>query len=211
MIYITSDTHFGHANIIKYSNRPFRNVKDMDDTLINNINSIVKEDDVLWHLGDFCLAGKSNAMSHIEYYRNRIKCRRIHLIMGNHDPYYHGSPDKQLLNYFESVNSLISTNIFNTSVVFCHYALRVWNKAHHGAIHLYGHSHNMLPEENNLSFDIGVDAIAARFAVNMSPKIVDAPVSFKVLNPQDYRPLSFDEVLAIMNTKSIGNQAIKQN
>ena len=54
MIYFTSDWHLGHANIIKYCERPFKSVSDMDRILIQNYNEIVDQDDTVYFLGDFC-------------------------------------------------------------------------------------------------------------------------------------------------------------
>jgi calcineurin-like phosphoesterase family protein len=53
--FFIADTHLGHKNIIKYCNRPFRLVAHMDDTIIDNINEVVKSNDILYHLGDFAL------------------------------------------------------------------------------------------------------------------------------------------------------------
>jgi calcineurin-like phosphoesterase family protein len=53
MNFFTSDTHYGHANIIKYSSRPFSSVEEMNDALVKKINDKVGVDDCLWHLGDF--------------------------------------------------------------------------------------------------------------------------------------------------------------
>ena len=52
-IYIISDTHFNHENIIKYCNRPFKDINEMNDAIIDNWNRIVKKDEIVYHLGDF--------------------------------------------------------------------------------------------------------------------------------------------------------------
>lgn len=51
--FFIADTHFNHANIIRYCKRPFSNVEEMNNVLIENINSKVGEADILWHLGDW--------------------------------------------------------------------------------------------------------------------------------------------------------------
>lgn len=56
-VYFTSDTHFYHSNIIGFCKRPFKNVEDMNETLIENWNRVVSQDDIVFHLGDFCLGG----------------------------------------------------------------------------------------------------------------------------------------------------------
>ena len=52
--YATADPHLGHANIIRYCKRPFKNVKEMNEKIIKNFNDILKEDDVLYCVGDYC-------------------------------------------------------------------------------------------------------------------------------------------------------------
>ena len=56
--YFIADTHFNHKNILKYCNRPFSNVKEMNEKLIENWNNTVKKDDVVYMLGDFCMGNK---------------------------------------------------------------------------------------------------------------------------------------------------------
>ena len=51
-IFAISDTHFGHSNIIKYCDRPFHSVSEMNEKLIDNWNNIVTEQDHIYHLGD---------------------------------------------------------------------------------------------------------------------------------------------------------------
>lgn len=88
--YVISDTHFGHANIIKLADRPFKNVDEMNKTIINNWNSIVNDEDIVYILGDFSFKGKS-----ADYYAKQLKGRKI-LIKGNHDKI-----DRESRKYFE--------------------------------------------------------------------------------------------------------------
>lgn len=59
-VFFTSDTHFTHANIIRFCSRPFKNVEEMDETMIANWNRVVGENDIVFHLGDFCMGGSAN-------------------------------------------------------------------------------------------------------------------------------------------------------
>ena len=80
MVYITSDTHFAHKNILEYENRPFKDLSDMREQLILNWNSVVSEDDIVIHLGDFGMCNKETATEIL----TRLNGKKI-LIKGNHD------------------------------------------------------------------------------------------------------------------------------
>ena len=81
-VWFTSDTHFNHANIIKYCNRPFASVEEMNEKLIENWNITVGKDDLVWCLGDFCLG--YDQKKHIPELVSKLN-GRINLILGNHD------------------------------------------------------------------------------------------------------------------------------
>lgn len=176
-VYFVSDSHFGHSRIIQYCNRPFSSVDHMDETLIKNWNNVVKPSDFVYHLGDFA------------FYRDQKQTRNvirslngnIVLIRGNHDEYL----EPETLKLFNSVHSYYELNIPDKDIprgkqkiVLLHFAMRVWNKSHHGSWHLYGHSHGTLPDDkHSLSFDVGVDC-------------------------HNFTPISYEQVKQIMKTKT---------
>ena len=145
MIYFTADTHFGHANIIKYCGRPYSTVEEMDQALIANWNNTVSGSDTVYHLGDF-------AWKQARSYREQLN-GSIHLIRGNHDGDKNRKIDESL---FASVSDLKEIRIEGQKIILCHYAMRVWNASHHGSWHFYGHSHGTLPLSGN-GVDVGVD------------------------------------------------------
>lgn len=79
-LFFTADTHFGHANIIKFCNRPFKTVEEMDETIIQNWNAVVAPDATIFHLGDFCLDSKARWKEIFD----RLNGKK-YLIIGNHD------------------------------------------------------------------------------------------------------------------------------
>lgn len=151
-VWFTSDLHFGHANIIGYCARPFSSVEEMDAALVANWNSVVRADDEVWHLGDFATRSAESAAT----YRRRLN-GAIHLIWGNHD-----SDQVRRSSLWASSQPYAEITVDSTRLVLCHYAMRVWHRSHRGALHLYGHSHGMLPGDRQ-SVDVGVDYPAWRY------------------------------------------------
>lgn len=149
----TSDTHAYHNNIIKYSNRPFKDVDDMNKTMADNINRVLNGGGQLYHLGDWSFGGVEKAIKFREMINPAID---ITLIVGNHDK--HNLKDRRFINLFNEVYDLLEVKIDGKEFTLCHYSMKVWDKSHRGTFHLYGHSHGSLPDDqNSLSFDIGVD------------------------------------------------------
>lgn len=183
-IWFTSDTHFGHSNIVlgtskwadKESCRKFSSIEEHDETLINNINSLVKPDDVLYHLGDWSFGGHFK----IPIYRKRIKCKNINLIIGNHDSNIRrsNSPYKTLFSSIKDADLIsVSFKDKKQNIFLSHYAHSVWPESHHGCVHLFGHSHNSLKGVGK-SMDVGMDT-------------------------NWYFPYSLDEIMFYMESKEI--------
>ncbi len=80
MIYFIADTHFNHSNIIKYCNRPFNNTYEMNEYIIEKWNSVVKNDDTVYHLGDVRFGSLQEVKNLVE----RLNGTKI-LLKGNHD------------------------------------------------------------------------------------------------------------------------------
>lgn len=74
-----SDTHFNHNKIIEYCNRPFSNVEQMNETMIKRWNSVVRKDDIVYHLGDFGFGNKEEITDIVKKLNGKI-----FLIKGNH-------------------------------------------------------------------------------------------------------------------------------
>jgi len=157
-VFFTSDTHFGHANVIRYCNRPFSSVAEMDEALINNWNSVVAKNDLVYHLGDFAFYPTEKIKEVISRLNGTIL-----FVPGNHDK----NLIKAISQFSFGGKALLLDRLHSETVtiederipfVLCHYAMRVWDKSHYGAIHLYGHSHGTLFDDpNSRSMDVGVD------------------------------------------------------
>lgn len=143
-VWFTADHHFGHKRIIELARRPFASVEEMDEEMVRRWNAVVAPGDMVYHLGDFSFADHTP-------YLSRLKGQK-RLILGNHD---HSNRVKAAKGW-ATVDSLLHVTVEDVPLVLCHYGLRVWNRAHYGALHFYGHSHGSLPGDRQ-SCDVGVD------------------------------------------------------
>lgn len=127
------DPHFFHHNIIKYDNRKFKSVQEMNEYLEASWNETTKADDTVWILGDFTWSDNSTENRDL---LNRLNGRKI-LIKGNHDRPLMAVRDcfEQICDYREIVDE-------KTKVVMFHYPILFWNNQFHDSVHLYAHVHN---------------------------------------------------------------------
>jgi len=137
----TADEHYGHEKIIDYCERPFSDVKEMNETLVFNHNSLVGCNDIVVHAGDFCWA---RSYKQAVKYIKRLNGNHI-FIKGSHDSWL---PDSAKYMWRKVIEGKL--------IVVCHYAMRRWERSHFGSWQLYGHSHGLLEPWTN-QVDIGVD------------------------------------------------------
>lgn len=174
-IFFTSDHHFGHKNIIKFSNRPFQNVEEMDEFMIQRWNEKVSADDEVYYLGDMGLCSPNKLKKILDRLNGKI-----YLINGNHEKSAQACESRfeWIKDYHELVIEDEDYHKGRQLIVLFHYSMNEWNASHWGTFHLFGHSHGTLTENpSSLSFDIGVDC-------------------------HDFYPLSYEEIKAIMKKKS---------
>ena len=143
-VWFTSDEHYGHRNIIKYCNRPFEDVNDMDSILIFNHNCNVNNEDWVIHGGDFSMIRNKETV--YRKYISYLKGKHVFL-RGSHDYWMRDGT-----RYGE----IWERRFGEYYIVVCHYAMRVWPRSHYGSFMLYGHSHGNLPPVGK-QHDIGVD------------------------------------------------------
>ena len=152
--FFTSDSHFGHDNIIRHCKRPcrehpFQDGAQMDRALMDAWNSVVSPGDVVYHLGDFSLRPAA-VISDLLKKLHGIK----HLIVGNHDRVDEISGCR--LQGWASMREMAKISVDGHSVFLCHYPMREWPGMWQGTVHLYGHVHgNLQPLPG--SMEVGAD------------------------------------------------------
>jgi calcineurin-like phosphoesterase family protein len=169
-VWFSSDLHFGHANIIGYSQRPFRDVGAMDRALIERWNAVVEPSDTVWVLGDIALGRIDDSLPLVRQL-NGIK----RLVAGNHDrcwPALGAKADKWTERYLDAGFAEITANeisltVGNTVVRACHFPYRGDSHDHDryvderpvddGGWLLHGHVHERWRQRDRM-INVGVDA-----------------------------------------------------
>ena len=174
VIYYTADQHFGHSNIIRFCDRPFENVAEMDETLINNWNNVVSDGDIVYILGDLVFRSEKSA----SHYIDRLKGIK-HLILGNHD--HKWIKNCNLQKHFASVSYYLEIKDGERRIALCHYPMLSWGGAARGALYIHAHIHN---KKDGLTFE----------ALRQMDNALNAGVEIN-----NYRPVTLEEL--ILNTR----------
>ena len=183
-IWFTSDTHFGHRNIIDFCKRPWQSTEEMDESLIANWNSVVSADDIVFHLGDFAFAPN---WRWIELY-GRLN-GKIYLILGNHD--ITRWPGNSIMNIFDRVENQMKLKIDDKYKVYLnHFPFLCYDGTYRNpedcTIQLHGHVHQHLG-------CIGKDTARLEYRF---------PYQYDVgVDNNNYRPVSWKEVLEYLKYK----------
>lgn len=183
-IWFTSDTHWGHKNIIKFCSRPWNNVEEMDQGLIENWNSVVKENDIVFHLGDFAFATNGRWKEIL----SRLKGHH-YLILGNHDESRY--PGDKTIELFEGVAYQMLLKIDNKyKVILNHYPFLCYAGTYRSpedcTIQLHGHVH-----EYPGAIGKDIDRLKHRF-----------PYQYDVgVDNNDYTPVSWERIKSIIQSQ----------
>lgn len=137
LTFFTSDTHFGHANIIKLCSRPFKDVEEMNEKLVENWNKVVPENGTVFHLGDFAFGGSTLWNSIIPRLNGRI-----YLILGNHD---RKNIRQGYMDKFVDIVPQMQIDIEGRSVYLNHYPFLCYGGSYrdeNSVWQLFGHVHS---------------------------------------------------------------------
>jgi calcineurin-like phosphoesterase family protein len=151
--FFSSDYHFQHKNIIRYDNRPFSDLTEMEEQIVKRHNLIVGENDDFYYLGDLGLGYNKRELSRMEELLWRLNGNK-YFIKGNHD-------HKETIRIYEQVGTFLGgqkrIRLDGIDVMLNHFPMRTWDKSHHGSYHLYGHHHGDIERTPwGRSMDVGI-------------------------------------------------------
>lgn len=185
MNYFISDLHIGHANAIKYDNRPFADITEMNNKIIENWNSRVKTDDTVYILGDFIWAKEYLWPFYVE----PLAGKKV-LIRGNHDPMEFSTATKRL---FQKITNLMEIKEDSKHIVMCHYPIPFFRAGFsENSYMLYGHVHKTLEYEYIKELRKKIKANSNGYGTPNGNFInVGAMMPY-----MDYTPRTFEEIIS---------------
>jgi len=158
-LYVTSDLHIGHENVIKFDHRPFASLEEMNESIIHELKTKLKPGDILIDLGDMFWD-----MNWVDCKKilDEIPCEKVYKTPGNHDRdgLYFGE-QARLYNCFTQMSDIIDMRLRwqgkNYRVSLSHYPMIEWNHKFRGALMVHGHTHGTLDKRNDSETDLRVD------------------------------------------------------
>lgn len=186
-VFFTSDVHFNHGNIIKYCRRPFDTVEEMNEALIRNWNSVVGPEDVVFCLGDFMFGNINRFWD----FRSRLN-GKIYLVHGNHD--WNLMDNGDIDGAFEMISAMMRINVDGQLIYLSHFPFLAYDgiyKEKKPYWQLFGHVHS---NKNNIYSSPDIDRLKYLL-----------PMQYDVgVDNNDYKPVSFAEVKAIIEAQQSG-------
>lgn len=174
-----ADTHFGHANILSFDNRPFKTVEEMDGELVRRWNEHVAAEDTIYILGDLSWYGMEKTIEIVK----SLNGKKV-FIKGNHD----SCNDGRFKNCFVNFVDYLEIKDDGRNVVLCHYPIPTFKNHFYGWYHLYGHVH--VSFENNM---------IERFKYEMTSLYDKECRMFNVgamMPRMDYTPKTLNEIIS---------------
>lgn len=149
-IWFTSDTYFFNSDILEILYRPFDDIIDMNEYIVEQWNKIIKPRDIVYHLGNFGVGSKKDLSSILKRLNGRIN-----LLVGSED---NNDNILSFRNKLASVNYRLDFRIDSWLISLNHYPQRFWFRQHEGSVHLHGYTCGAVPSDPySLSFDVGMD------------------------------------------------------
>ncbi len=178
--YFTSNLSLNQHNILQYNKRPFKDIEEMNEKFVESINEVVKRDDSLYILGNWIFGSQDIGCFErsIIYFRNKIDCDNIFLVLANQDRRMKKN-DVLLrnVNYLADYMEIVTKD--RRSLILFHYAIPDWNRKNNGAWHLYGQNEKDL---KGPCMSVSIDNYYKLFG--------------------EYRPFSMDQIVKLLSDKS---------
>jgi calcineurin-like phosphoesterase family protein len=184
-IWFTSDQHFGHRNVLRFCHRPWEDVKDMGQSIINNWNEVVSDNDICFILGDMCWWESRHDVKRV---MDKLKGSVIYVVPGNHCTRRSYELCDERIKLLDDVSAIYlryeGSDKILKEIYVSHIPLMTWPHRERGSINLFGHIHSGpktecqcdqdLPLWKGQQYDVGVDN-------------------------NEYYPISYDDIVIKLN------------
>mgnify|MGYP000510535724 CR=1 FL=1 len=179
MKFYFADMHLGHANALKFDNRPFKSLEEQDKVILDNINRTVARGNDLYFIGDAFWYSPDKVCKMLD----EIECKNIFLVTGNHDRWIKNPECRKKLSGVYDLKRITDNGRI---VILCHYPLAVWDQSHRGSYHVYGHVHRNLAE----------DGMTDTHEILNHPELKNAYNVGCMLPWMDYTPKTLDQIIS---------------
>lgn len=193
-LFFTSDLHFGHRNVINFCNRPFTDIKEMSEKLIENWNAVVTDNDIVFVLGDTFWFNDSRTIKKV---LEQLNGKEIYILPGNHCDFaaYHRVDDPRIHLCQDIVCLWLTSADFERrhwhrktmEIWMQHYPMSTWPHRDKDAFHFFGHIHSQEGKTEGVDQDLTLHWNQADVGCDY----------------WDWKPVLFEDLLSFMQNKNI--------